>query len=496
MSQSLQSRAPRSRVAARSAISTGALCRGEVGAELDELLAEPGDLPRLVEERRAVEHPGDELAHAGEELEVAAPVPLGVVVEVHQADELPAGDQGHRERAGEAPRAHDLGLVGAEPIVAEVGDRQRRVVEECALQRGIAARCRGSCRAGSGSAPSRVQLTTMRITPPPARHTSTQSAFAAVSSRCAKCRTNRSKSCVCATSRERSTISRTLLSRCASSSTVRLIATASAHTRARPPSTSACCEKSRSPASLSSIAPTNSPRSTSGAQARERQPRRCIASRARRLRPLSVARRQVTASGRRVAVGGRPLGGDPRRAEAGGVELAAVDRDGEPQPVAVGEEDVAARRSGDAAHDASRLGRHRMGVVGQQRHEVEPGLQREAQVLCLTAQMREVAGGGPLALVLRQEREHVVGEIAAVAAGAAMGGDTADVRPAAHGVRAHAELLRDVSDAKPDRVWPLSHGSHSSPSTAPAGPPLIGTIRIKLDQNSHAVHRLRGGSAG
>ena len=113
--------------------------RGEVGAELDELLAEPGDLPRLVEERSAVEHPGDELAHAREELEVAAPVPLGVVVEVHQADELAAGDEGHRQRAGEAPRAHGLGLVGAEPIVAEVGDRQRRVVEEGALQRRIAA---------------------------------------------------------------------------------------------------------------------------------------------------------------------------------------------------------------------------------------------------------------------------------------------------------------------------------------------------------------------
>ena len=96
-------------------------------------------------------------------------------------------------------------------------------------------------------------------------------------------------------------------------------------------------------------------------------------------------------------------------------------------------------------------------------------------------------GGGPLALVLRQEREDVVGEIAAVAAGAAVGGDAADVGPAAHRVRAHAEQLRDVSDAKPDCLWPLSHAGHSSPSTAPAGPPFIGTIRKKLDQNSHAV---------
>ncbi len=67
-----------------------------------------------------------------------------------------------------------------------------------------------------GSVPSRVQLTTLRITPALTRHTSAQSAFSAISSRSAKRSTKRSKSCVCATARERSTSSRTVLSRCAS----------------------------------------------------------------------------------------------------------------------------------------------------------------------------------------------------------------------------------------------------------------------------------------
>ena len=79
---------------------------GEVGAQLDELLAQAGDLPGLVEQRGAVEHAGDELADAGQELDVGAPVTLGVVVQVHEPDELATGHQRHRERAREAPLAH------------------------------------------------------------------------------------------------------------------------------------------------------------------------------------------------------------------------------------------------------------------------------------------------------------------------------------------------------------------------------------------------------
>ena len=113
------------------------LGRGEVGAQLDELLAEPGDLPGLLEERGAVEHAGDELAHAGEELEVRAPVALRVVVQVDQADELAAGHQRHGQRAGEALAAHQFPLVRAETLVAQVVDRERRVVEQGALQRRV-----------------------------------------------------------------------------------------------------------------------------------------------------------------------------------------------------------------------------------------------------------------------------------------------------------------------------------------------------------------------
>ena len=175
------------------------------------------------------------------------------------------------------------------------------------------------------------------MTPPLARQTSTQSALAAVSSRCAKRRTKRSKSCVCATSWERSTSSRTVLSRRASSSIVRWIATASAQMRARPWRASAWREKSRSPASLSSRAPTSSPRSTIGAQASERQPRRCMASRARRARPRSEARTQRTwaaagspSTGAHSRVGHvapcRPVSSSPASAETASRTVSASPR--------------------------------------------------------------------------------------------------------------------------------------------------------------------------
>ena len=93
---------------------------------------------------------------------------------------------------------------------------------------------------------------------------------------------------------------------------VRWMAVASAQIRARPPSTSAWREKSRSPASLSSMAPTSSPRSTIGAQASERQPRRCMACRARRVSLPSVARMQVTGA----AAGSPSTGAHSRVAHA------------------------------------------------------------------------------------------------------------------------------------------------------------------------------------
>ncbi len=53
---------------------------------------------------------------------------------------------------------------------------------------------------------------------------------------------------------------------------------------------------------------------------------------------------------------------------------------------------------------------------------------------------------GTVAFLGRQEGEHVVGEVAAVAAGTAMRGDAPDVGPATHRVRAHAEHGGDVAD--------------------------------------------------
>ena len=80
--------APRSRAAARSAMSAGASAAARSAPSSMSSSRNRAISLRLVEERSAVEHAGDELAHAREELDVAAPVALGVVVEVHQADEL------------------------------------------------------------------------------------------------------------------------------------------------------------------------------------------------------------------------------------------------------------------------------------------------------------------------------------------------------------------------------------------------------------------------
>ena len=92
--------------------------------------------------------------------------------------------------------------------------------------------------------------------------------------------------------------------------------------------------------------------------------------------------------------------------------------------------------------------RHFTGIVREKRHEVQAGLEDGTQVLCLPAEFGEVAGmRGAVAFLGRQEGEHVVGEVAAVAAGTAMGGDASDVGPATHRVRAHAEHGGDVADA-------------------------------------------------
>ena len=62
----------------------------------------------LAEQHGVVEQAGHELHHAGQVLDLAAPVALGVVVELCQAYDGAAGDERHGERAGVAPLAVSL----------------------------------------------------------------------------------------------------------------------------------------------------------------------------------------------------------------------------------------------------------------------------------------------------------------------------------------------------------------------------------------------------
>ena len=93
---------------------------GEVAGELYELVLQPAALLDLAEQHGIVEEAGHELHDAGEELHVAAPVALGVVVEVHESDERAAGHQRHGERAGVAPLAILLDLFRRKPGVARL----------------------------------------------------------------------------------------------------------------------------------------------------------------------------------------------------------------------------------------------------------------------------------------------------------------------------------------------------------------------------------------
>ena len=267
------------------------------------------------------------------------------------------------------------------------------------------------------------------------------------------------------------------------------MATASAQTRARPCSASAWREKSRSPASLSSTAPTSSP-----AQHHRRPGERAAAAplhgQASASREAALRRAHAEDPGcRGIALDRRPLPGRPHRALTARVQLAGLRGDGEPYRVAVSEVHVAARRSGEVAERARYLGRHVVRVVGEQRHEVQADLQHRAQDLALASELREVTGvGAAVGLPLRQERADVVGEVAAMAPGTAVRGDAPDVGPAPHRVRAHAQRGCDLSDAQPDGLRPLSDAGHLPPSPVPAHlVASIGTIGPKLDQSSHVV---------
>ncbi len=371
----------------------GRLRRGEVGAEFDQLLAQPGHLPRLVEERRAVEDAGDQLAHAGKELEVRAPVALRVVVEVHQPDQLAAGHEGHGERARVPPVAHEVRLSRAQAIVAQVGDRQRRVVEQRSLQGGIPGRVQdGVPHAGIG---------------PPARAADGHADHAAaraphVDSVRARGRQQPLREAQDEAlevvglrhfSREVDQLSHGLVA------VPKLVDGLPDRDRlgAHPRKALDHLDVPREVA-FPSVAELDGP--DEFAAQHQRSPDEGAAAAPLHGQPGAAIQAFVRGlqagqgSGRRVALRGDPVGGGPRRPQATGFQLAALERDGEPQPVAVGEVDVAARRRREAAEHARRLGRHRVRVVGQERHEVQPRLQRRAQVLRLPAQVREVAGLG------------------------------------------------------------------------------------------------------
>ena len=196
---------------------------------------------------------------------------------------------------------------------------------------------------------------------------------------------------------------------------------------------------------------------------------------------------------RGIALDRRPLPGRPRRAINARVQRAGLRGDGEPHRVAISEVHVAARRPGEVAERARHLGRHVVRAVGEQRHEVQADLQHRAQDLALASELREVTGvGAAVGLPLRQESEDVVGEVASMAPWTAVRGDASDVGPPPHRVRAHAQRGRDLSDAQPDGLRPLSDAGHLPPSRVPAHlVASIGTARLKLDQSSHIIPESR-----
>ncbi len=369
----------------------GRLCGGEVGAELDELLAQPGALSGLVEERRAVEDAGDQLAHTGKELELGVPVALRVVVEVHQSDELTARHERHGDRALVAPAAHEVQLGRPEAFVAQIGDRQRRVVEERPLQRRIAAGVEDGvanagvgavARAADGAAdhaaarPPHVHAVGIGGGQQPLREAQDEAlevvglrdlpreldqfAHALVAVRELVDRAP-DRDRLCAHARE-------TLEHVGVQGEVAVARVAEFD---RPDELAA--QYQGGPGERAAAAPLHRQPGAPGQAPVGR---------------LQAGHRRA----RRVAVRRCPVGGGPGRPEAAGVELASVERDGQPELVAVGEVDVAVRRSREAAQDARGFGRHRVWVLGQQRHEVQPGLQRETQVLPLPAQVAKSPG--------------------------------------------------------------------------------------------------------
>ena len=370
--------------AARGALGdVGRLLRGgEVGAELDELLAKPDGLPGLVEERGAVEHAGDELADAGERREVRAPVALGVVVEVHQPDELPAGDQRHRQRAGEPPAAHELGFGPAEPGVAQVADREWRVVQQRPLERGIAGRVQDRV-AGAGIL-ALPRVADDRADDPTARAPDVDAVGVGGGEQ--PLREAQDEALEVMRLRhlvgEVDQLAHGLVA-------VRQLV----HRPLDRDGLGADARQALERVGVAREVPLAGVAELQGADELAAQHHRRPGERAAAapLHGQSRAAREAAVRGahaedlgsRGIALDRRPLPGRPRRALAARVELAGLRGDGEPYRLAVPEVHVAARRAGELAERARRLGRHVVRVVGEQRHEVQADLQHRAQDLAL-----------------------------------------------------------------------------------------------------------------
>ena len=93
--------------------------------ELDQLALVCGVALDLVEEHRVGEEAGDVLRDVGEKVDLDAPVALGVVVELDEADHLAADDDRHAQGARVAPLVVQRPLLGGEALVPERTEDER-----------------------------------------------------------------------------------------------------------------------------------------------------------------------------------------------------------------------------------------------------------------------------------------------------------------------------------------------------------------------------------
>jgi hypothetical protein len=431
-------------------------------------LAQAGELLRLPQERGTVEDAGDELADAGQGLEVGAPVALRVVVQVDQPHELAAAHEGHGERARIAPLAVQFHLQGAETRVVQAIDLQRRVVQQDPLQRRTARgvqdgvpQPRVHAVGGAGDDGSHHSAgdpphahavgagdgeQALREAPDEALEVVALRHFAGELDEVARA--------------------------------VRPLR----QLREGPLGGDGLGAGPRQPVddegvagevAVARVAQFDGAGEPSAQYDGRPGERPAAAPPEREARPpaeRSVAGAEAGDRRRRgVAVDGDPVVRPADGAQGTVMGGSAVQGDGEPESLFVSEVDVAAWCAGDVAQRARRLSRHVPRVRGQQRQHAHPGLQCGAEFLRLPAQLGEVTGlGGTRRTVpVRAQGVDVVGQVAAMAAGAAVGGDAPRVGPAPHRVRADAERVGDVADAEPNRFAVVVHGCQR-PLAAPA----------------------------